>query len=292
MHNKPGLLTSLLRGTLLMLHLLSGVLLAMFYPYLSPRRQRRTLRSWGRQLLSILKVGIQIEGIQPARGEGACLIVANHISWLDSLVLNTIHPSRFVTDSRVRSWPLIGWLCQRGGSIFIEPAMRQNAPSAIQRIENLLEHGVCVTIFPEGPATNGRQVGHFHSALIQPAIDTKVRLCPIALRYQDMNGQLSNGAAFIGDMTLLQSAWRILRSPRFNALLIFTPALTTTDENRRVLARAARQAIVQALQNSAKPLRTLTDGAREPDSPCCPNLPPPGSPTGVTQPGYSPKFAD
>lgn len=98
---------------------------------------------------------------------------------------------------------------------------------------------------------DGRQVEHFHSALIQPAIDAGAMLRPIALRYQDENGRQNGAAAFIGDMTLSQSIWRILRSPRFDALLVFTPALPTAGENRRVLARAAQEAISQGLQNVA-----------------------------------------
>lgn len=256
MHNTPGILTSLVRGILLILHLSYGMIQALIYPHLSPRRQRRMLRSWSRQMLSILNVGLQIEGTQPARSDGACLIVANHVSWLDSLVLNAIHPSRFVTDAKVRDWPFIGWLCERGGSIFIEGTMRQNVPTASQRIEKLLGQGACVALFPEGTATDGRQVGHFHSALIQSAIDTGARLFPIALRYQCMDGRLSTDAAFTGDMTLLHSVWRVLRSPRFNALLRFTPPRMTTGENRRVMARAAQQAIAQALLSAEKPLRT------------------------------------
>ncbi len=51
-------------------------------------------------------------------------------------------------------------------------------------------------------------------------------------------------------MTLSASIWRILRSPRFDALLVFAPALATAGENRRVLARAAQEAIAQELVNT------------------------------------------
>ena len=133
----------------------------------------------------------------------------------------------------------------------IERAMRQHAASINRHVSLLLEQGVCVGLFPEGTTTDGKQTGHFHSALIQPAIDAGAMLCPIALRYQDKDGKQSSAAVFTGDMTLSRSIWRILRSPRFDALLVFTPALATTGENRRVLARAAQEAISQGLQNVA-----------------------------------------
>jgi 1-acyl-sn-glycerol-3-phosphate acyltransferase len=244
----PDLLISAFRGIRLIMHILYAVLMAIFYPYLSQTKRRRTLRIWSRQLLEILDIGIRTEGQWPAHGEGGYLIVANHVSWLDIFVLNTVYPSRFIAKAEVRSWPLIGWICKRSNTIFIERAIHQDTATVNRHISTLLNQGVCVGLFPEGTTTDGNQVGHFHSAHIQPAIDAGAKLCPIALRYQGESGEQSYTAAFTGDTTLFQSIWRILRSPRFDALMVFTPALATAGENRRVLARAAQNAISQGLQ--------------------------------------------
>lgn len=250
-NRSPGLPVSLFRGVRLALHLLYAALLAIFYPHLNQTKRRRILKTWSRQLLDIFNIGIRTEGEWSVRGESGCLVVANHVSWLDVFVLNTIYPSRFIAKAEVRNWPLVGWLCKRSNTIFIERAMRQDAASVNLRVSTLLKQGICVGLFPEGTTTDGKQAGHFHSALIQPAIDAGAMLCPIALRYQDENGKQSSTATFTDDMTLFQSIWRILRSPRFDALLVFTPALATAGENRRVLARAAQEAISQGLQNIA-----------------------------------------
>lgn len=242
-------LVSISRGIRLALHLFHGVLLAVIYPHLDQTRQHRTLKNWSRQLLAIFNIGIQIEGQQSSRGEGGCLMVANHVSWLDIFVLNAIHPSQFIAKSEVRNWPVIGWISRRSGTIFIERAMRQDASKINQRVSLLLKQGACIGLFPEGTTTDGTQVGHFHSSLIQPAIDAGVRLCPIALRYQDEEGELSSTAAFTGDTTLVQSIWKILCCPQLNALVVFTPTLLAANENRRVLARTAQVAIAQGLQN-------------------------------------------
>jgi 1-acyl-sn-glycerol-3-phosphate acyltransferase len=256
--NVPRMPTSAFMGIRLLLHIVYALLLAILYPRLSQTKRRRTLRILSRQLLEILNIGIRTEGQWPVHGEGGYLIVANHVSWLDIFVLNTIYPSRFIAKAEVRNWPIIGWLCKRSNTIFIERAIRQDAASVNGHISALLKQGVCVGLFPEGTTTDGNLVGHFHSALMQPAIDAGAKLCPIALRYQDESGVPSSAAAFTGDMTLLQSIWRILRSPRFDALLVFTPALATTGENRRILARAAQNAISQGLQNIATtPVQTV-----------------------------------
>ena len=249
----PNILVSVLRGSRLAVHFFYGMLLAIIYPYLNQTGQRRTMKIWSRKLLGIFNIGLQIEGPQPGRGEGGCLIVANHISWLDIFVLNAIHPMRFIAKSEVRTWPFIGWLCQRSGTIFIDRAVRpksihQNSSMVNQHLSRLLKQGACIGLFPEGTTTDGKQVGHFHSALIQPAIETETRLCPIALRYQDQDGEMEIAAAFVGDMTLAQSIWKILRCPHLNVLVVFTPALLTANANRRVLARTAQAAITQGLQ--------------------------------------------
>lgn len=251
MDNLPAChMQALLRGGRLALHLLYGMLLAIFYPHLPEKRQRRMLKTWSRQLLGILNIGLQIEGPQPMRGEGGCLIVANHVSWLDIFVLNAIHPARFIAKAEVR-----GWLSKRCGTIFIERAQRQDAAAINHDVSSLLGQGVCVGLFPEGTSSDGKQVGHFHSALIQPAIDAGARICPIALRYQDERGELSGAPAFIGDTTLIQSIWNVLCCSQLNTLVAFTPALPAANKNRRELARAAQAAIAQELASIVPPQR-------------------------------------
>jgi 1-acyl-sn-glycerol-3-phosphate acyltransferase len=242
------ILSSAFRGSRLILHLCYGMLLAVIHPHLNQIWQRRILKMWSRQLLDILNIGIRIEGQQPGHGKGGCLLVANHVSWLDMFVLNATQPTRFIAKSEVRGWPVVGWLSRRSGTIFIERTTRRDATSVNLRVSALLKQGDCVGLFPEGTTTVGKQVGHFHSALIQPAIDAGVKLCPIALRYQNEEGKLSTTAAFTGDATLVQSIWQILRCRHLNALVVFTPALLAENTNRRILARTAQDAIAQVLQ--------------------------------------------
>ena len=239
---------SVFRGGRVILHLIYGMVQAAIYPHLDQTGQRRTMKSWSRQLLAILNIGICIDGPQMARGESGCLMVANHISWLDIFVLNAIHPSLFIAKSEVRDWPLIGWLSRRCGTIFIERALRRNASATNTRISQLLKQGAYIGLFPEGTTTDGMQVGHFHSALFQPAIDAGITTCPIALQYQHQDGSTSLAAAFIGNTSLVQSIWRILRVPRLYASVVFAPAIPAAKENRRMLARNAQTAITREIR--------------------------------------------
>jgi 1-acyl-sn-glycerol-3-phosphate acyltransferase len=245
----PNILVSILRASRTVMHLFYGMILAVIYPRLDRKAQRRIIQIWSRQLLAILEVDIRIAGNHHAPGDDGCLVVANHVSWLDIFVLNSTHPSRFIAKSEVRDWPIIGWLGRRCGTVFIDRASRQNALSISRQIWSGLLQGECIALFPEGTTTDGKHVGHFHSALMQPAIDSGVMLCPIALRYHDRHGELSCTAPFIGDTTLLRSIWNILRCSKLIALVAFTPGILATGENRRILARTAQTAIALELRN-------------------------------------------
>jgi len=113
-----GTLLGIFRLSRLSLHLTYGALLAVIYPHLDQSRQRRVMKTWNRQLLAF-SISHPDRGPQPTRGEGGCLIVANHVSWLDVLVLNAIHPSRHIVKSAPGSWSIPDWLRRRCGTVFI-----------------------------------------------------------------------------------------------------------------------------------------------------------------------------
>jgi 1-acyl-sn-glycerol-3-phosphate acyltransferase len=262
------ILVSVFRGSRVCLHLIYGLLLAVIYPHLNRAGQNRIIKNWSRQLLSIFNIGIRVEGQPPMHRRGGCLIVANHVSWLDIIVLNAIHPSRFIAKSEVNDWPVIGWLTRRCGTVFIERAKRHNTSMVNRQIIRLFEQDVSIGLFPEGTTTDGKQVAPFHSALIQPAIDAGIRIQPMALRYREKDGEPGSAAVFVGDMTLAQSIWQILRCPCQNALVIFTPALNAENADRRVLARAAHTAISGALQtiNNTHPIAMQPEASAIPES--------------------------
>jgi len=256
-HNPPyatghaNVLQALLRGMRVACHLLYAVLLAAVYPMLNLTARQFVMQRWSRALLDILQVRLETGGhLPPWRKQGA-LLVANHISWLDVYALNAVMPSSFVAKSEVRSWPLLGLLCRRAQTIFIERNTRRDTMRANGLIAERIAHGECVALFPEGTTTDGAQVRHFHSSLLQCAIDTECAVYPVAIRYHDCSGRFCNDAAFIGDMTFLQSLRRILFSHSLHATLMFLPVMSVAEKNRRTLAAQAQAAIRTTLDDLA-----------------------------------------
>jgi len=257
-HNPPyvarqaDILQALLRAVRLAYHLLYALLVAMIYPLLTLPARQFIMRRWSRALLRILQVHLETGGHLPPQRKRGSLLVANHTSWLDVYALNAIQPASFVAKAEVRSWPLIGLLCRRAQTIFIERNLRRDTMRANGLIASRLAQGECVALFPEGTTTDGTQVRHFHSSLLQCAVDTECAVYPVAIRYHDGSGRQCNDAAFIGDMTFMRSLVNILFSGSLHVTLVVLPAISGAQKTRRVLADQAHASIRATLHDLAR----------------------------------------
>ncbi len=240
-------LIALFRAARLALHIGYGLSMAVAYPWFTLEIQKRILQQWSVGLLHILNVHIDIADDDALHTLRRGLIVTNHISWLDVFVLNAVVPMRFVAKSEVRRWPIIGWLCARAQTLFIERGKARSAARVNVRMVELLRRGECLAVFPEGTTTDGKKVAHFHSSLLQPAIDAGVQVHPIAIRYQDRFGALSTAAAYIDETSFVASMWSILTTSRLHVRLAATTPLDAGGMDRRNLTMAAHQHISAAL---------------------------------------------
>lgn len=239
---------AVLRAVRLAIHVGYGLVLAISYPWFGLSARRRILQRWSAGLLDVLNVRVTFAAKGQMQDGRHGLIVSNHISWLDVFVLNSVIPMRFVAKSEVRSWPVIGWLCARAQTLFIERGKMRSAARINTSMAELLQQGESLAVFPEGTTTDGAQVTHFHASLLQPAIDAWSQVHPIAIRYQDGRGERSHDATYIDEVSLGQSIWRILCSPQLHVRLLLTPALDVRGVERRELALQARQQIGTALE--------------------------------------------
>ncbi len=262
----------LLRTTRLALHLLQGFLTALLlFPALSQPTRNALSRSWSAKLLAILAIRLTIVGTVPRRSGKGILFAANHISWLDIYLLNAVLPLRFVSKAEVRSWPLIGFLAAKAGTLFIERGRRRDTGRANQEIENALLNGDHIALFPEGTTSDGSHIRHFHAPLLQPAIDADTPVQPVAIRYFGENGEIDTAPAYIDDLSFGDSVKQILRRPRIHAELHFAATVTPHGKNRRELAGVLHNTITNALR-PAYPCTTH----EKPDD--LPGVPPTDSP--------------
>jgi 1-acyl-sn-glycerol-3-phosphate acyltransferase len=252
----PSQIIGVFRAARVVLHLACGLMIASVFNWLSQSVRRRILRRWSAQLLNILNVSITAEKSMHALRSG--IIVTNHISWLDVFVLNAVIPMRFVAKSEVRQWPLIGWLCARAQTLFIERGRARDAARINIQIVQLLQNGECLAVFPEGTTTDGTQVGSFHASLLQPAVDAGAEVHPVAIRYQDAQGAHCTAAAYIDDLSFAASLWNILNCRSLHVRLLATPSLDAAGSDRRTLTRTAWQQISN-VHNSAATTGTFDE---------------------------------
>ena len=239
----------MLRALLLVLHLLYGLALVAYVTFGGSRRtpRERLTRSWNWRLLEILGVRLQIEGT-PLRG--AHLTVANHVSWLDIPVLAALEPTRFVSKSEIRHWPLAGWFAVAAGTFFIRRGKGGAAP-LIERLVPHLRNAGSVVLFPEGTTTDGSEVRPFHSRLFQAAIDADCPVQPVTVQY-GLAPDGRNVAPFIGDDSLGAHLLRLLRTPALEARVLYGPPIRPTA-GRDELAQEAEAFVRGALQPPTGP---------------------------------------
>ncbi|MBZ0096835.1 MAG: 1-acyl-sn-glycerol-3-phosphate acyltransferase [Sulfuricella sp.] len=258
-----GFLIRTLRLVRLVLHLLVGVIkAALLLPLVGRARRTELIRRWSAGVLAILNVRLSVRGEVPDVSAADVMFVANHISWLDIYLLGAVCPVRFVAKAEVRAWPVIGWLAEKIGTLFIERTRRHDTARAGREVVDALRQGDCVAVFPEGTTSNGTLLRPFHASLLQSAIDSGARLWPVAIRYQHRDGTANLSPAYVDNMSFADSLFRILDEPELEAEITYLEPLPVHGRSRRELAALAEKAIANALN--------LTVPGRKSDKPAYP----------------------
>ncbi len=235
----------------------------------------RLKAGWSRVVLGTLGIKLEADLTHVAPG---VLLVANHVSWIDILVINAALPAAFVAKEEIRHWPLIGRLAARNDTVFLRRGSRGHARIINAQIAEILGRGRHVAVFPEGTTTDGRSLLHFHAALLQPALAAGRPVLPAAISYWEPDGRRSLAPRYDGDISLGQCTRAILGRRRLIARLVTTPLRGLNGEERRQVAAEAREAIALAagLPMASNPPETP---AGLPDA-----MPSGGRPTGSRNP--------
>lgn len=234
------------------LHLIEGVgVTALLFPFFDAERRRAYAHGWSRRLLRMLRVNLRVHGL-PAEGlPGNLLVVANHVSWLDIFVLNTVQPARFIAKAELKRWPLVGRFASGGGTIFVDRSRRHDTHQVNRHATSVLAAGDVIAIFPEGTTTDGRDVLPFHGSLLQPIVDAAGHVLPVAIRYLAPDGEASDAAAYVGEMSFARSFWRVTGEHRLHVDVRLANLLAAKDRHRRELSREAETVIRAVLASPA-----------------------------------------
>ncbi len=269
-HRRPAPLPlRVYRSVRVSLHLAEGLATtALVFPWLETRSREALVRRWSERLLRMLRVEARLHGAAAPALDGNVIIVANHISWLDIFVLNTLRPARFIAKAELARWPLVGRLIASVGTLFIDRTRRRDAHKINRHAAEALARGDLIAVFPEGTTTDGREVLPFHGSLLQPIVDAQGHVQPVAIRYRTPDGEHTDAPGYVGDTSFPTSFWRVVSARAIVVELHVAPVVPARGVHRRQVARAAEDAIRALVAANASAAASVAKaGATEPGTP-------------------------
>lgn len=196
-------------------------------------------------------LGLKVERIGQLAHPGPALVVSNHSSWLDIVIIGSLAPLSFVAKKEVASWPLFGLMAKLQNTIFIDRNRRRGTHEASDQMAERLAAGEIIVLFAEGTSSDGNRVLPFRSAVIgaieRAAVSHgygEVPAQPMALACTAMRGLPVNrheraSLSWFGDMALLPHMWYVLRSlPLDYTVSIGEPLQPGNFADRKALTRA------------------------------------------------------
>jgi len=201
--------------------------------------QRRA--EWAQQTAKAIMRGVgiryHVEGTPPTHG----LVVANHLSYLDVLILSAAMPCFFVAKMEISGWPIFGKAAHVSGTIFLDRTSHSSAMSVADQMSERLKQPIPVLLFPEGTSTDGTQVIPFHPRLIDPATAAGIPITTAAIFYVLEDGTPEMELCWYGDESFVTHLKKVLGVAGFEAKVRFGESKVYTD--RRVAADTTRAEI-------------------------------------------------
>jgi 1-acyl-sn-glycerol-3-phosphate acyltransferase len=228
----------------LWLVLLTGqLLLRLVRPSAQQQWRRIIFRRWGRWITAILGVRVEVVGHPPAQPG---ILVCNHLSYLDIIVLSGCFDAVFVSKAEVAQWPLVGPMTRSADTIFVQRERKRELPDVNRRIAAALAAGDSVVIFPEGTSTKGESVAPFRGPLLFHAAagGHPVYYASISYRTGAGDAHPSEAVCWWGDMPFGPHFLRLLGLSRIDARVEFG-ADPVQESDRKLLAEKLWQAIHQ-----------------------------------------------
>ncbi|WCM20544.1 1-acyl-sn-glycerol-3-phosphate acyltransferase [Paraburkholderia bryophila] len=235
-----------LRKARLVAHLLHGMwTVATRFPKADAATREALNRRWSLKMLRLCGMKLVVHN-DAARLERGALVVANHISWIDIYVINAWRPTPFVSKAEIRQWPVVGWLAQQLGTVFIQREKRSDAKRIMHELAERLSAGELMCVFPEGTTSNGLALLPFHANMFQAAVSAAAPVQPLCIMYEDAQGRQSTAPAYIDDLSLADSLNLLLSGGPLTAH-VYVGAAIPPGADRRTLAAQAEGVIAAAL---------------------------------------------
>lgn len=213
-------------------------------PFLVPEQRDAVVRQWCLDMLRVLRIRLSIHG-RPIESSDGALVIANHVSWVDTLAIRALMPCGFLAKASLQGWPVIGPLIERTGGLFVQRGNPFDLRRVLDDMREALKAGQSICVFPEGTTTDGTSVGSFTTLAFELTARHDVPVLPLGLQYLQ-HGRPSRVPAWVGDEAFLPSLFRIATTPGLEVRVVAGERLASSNERRRA-ADEARRAVGELL---------------------------------------------
>lgn len=187
------------------------------------------------QLLSLHGIAVRVLGPRP---RGRVVVVADHVSYLDPLVVGSIVPCATLAKAEARSWPLVGEAMAALGSIFVRRGDVVSGAVALRKARRVLLDGVSILNFPEGTTTGGGSVGAFRRGVFGLARITGIDVVPAHVSYDNPRVHWFGGQTFVPHYLALSTMVRVIATIQFGPRLCISDLRDKPEERAREVVAA------------------------------------------------------
>lgn len=251
-------LKGLILGLIICLYLLNSFIIRIII-----RNKTKRLKFLGKNLSIISKIALWNLGIKVnlknhsnIKLTDKYLILSNHLSYLDILIISSLLPSSFITSKEVQETSFLGTLSSMAGSIFVDRQDYKNMRKEIDHIRAILKEALQMTLFPEATSSNGETVLPFKSSLLECIMGLEKKLLLISLKYKSINGNRINNENrdllyWYDDMTFFPHLLNLLKQRRIETEITLLKIINSSDHNsRKELSLAAYNIIKEGYHSN------------------------------------------
>ena len=209
--------------------------------------QAEKIRLWFEKILKIINIKTKINGEVK---KGNYLIISNHSSWLDIIILGSIFKTTFLSKIEVSRWPIIGIITTAVDMLFIDRGAKDAATQAVDGISKFITHNRNVTIFPEGTSSGGKNLLKFKPRLFASCIDAGCPVQCVIIKYPHKSKKINPCVPFLRKNSLFFSIIKILFQKKIDAEITISDLVHTENKDRKTIANECYEVVKKNLENN------------------------------------------